>query len=159
MEKLRKQKKFLVEILAFCLMPNHIHLLVEQILNNGVSSFMSNFTNSYTRYFNNKRNRYGHIFQGKFKAVRVETDEQLLHASRYIHLNPYGSYLVKTYEELKQYPYSSFPEYLLPKISNFCNKKKVLSHFTRGQTYQKFVTNQADYQRKLEIIKHLLLEK
>jgi len=158
LEKLKTQRKFLVEIIAFCLMPNHFHLLLKQIINEGISNFISNFTNSYTRYFNTKRERKGPIFQGKFKAIRIENDEQLLHVSRYIHLNPYTSFIVKSAKEIENYPYSSFTKYLEKASAEFCDKKIILDQFKNLASYKKFVLDQADYQRKLEIIKHLLLE-
>lgn len=156
--QLKAQKKFLVEIIGFCLMPNHFHLLLKQLEENGISLFMSNFTNSYTRYFNIKQKRIGPLFQGKFKAVRIETGEQLLHVSRYIHLNPYSSYVIKTLNEIENYPYSSFPEYLSPEKSANCAKEIVLHDFKDIFSYKKFVLDQADYQRKLQNLKLLALE-
>src|SRR3990167_5879702 len=88
----------LVEIICYCLMPNHFHFLIRQLKDNGISIFMSQLSNSYTKYFNTKYNRVGALFQGTFKAVLVESDEQLLHLSRYIHLNPIVSGLVKDLE-------------------------------------------------------------
>jgi putative transposase len=159
LEKLQTQSKFLVEIIALCFMPNHFHLLLKQIQDNGISLFMANLTNSYTRYFNTKNERIGHLFQGKFKAVMIETDEQLLHVSRYIHLNPYSSYLVKNLSKLTDYPYSSLPEYIGISSTNFFQKEIILDQFKSISSYQKFVFDQADYQRSLEQIKHLALEK
>lgn len=159
LENLAKEKQFLVEIIAFCLMPNHFHFLLKQVKEGGISKFMSNFTNSYTRYLNVKNERNGPLFQGKFKAIRVETDEQLLHLSRYIHLNPYSSYVIKGIKDLEKYTYSSFLEYLGNSQTSFCSKEIVLDQFKNCKSYQKFVFDQADYQRKLEGIKHLTLEK
>lgn len=159
LEKLQAQSKFLVEIIALCLLPNHFHLLLKQAKENGISLFMANLTNSYTRYFNTKNDRTGHLFQGKFKAVMIETDEQLLHVSRYIHLNPYSSYLVKNLNQLNIYPYSSLPEYLDISSTNFFQKEIILGQFKSISAYKKFVSDQADYQRTLEQIKHLALEK
>ncbi len=156
-ENLRKQPK-LVEIISYCLMPNHFHLLLRQKTNNGIPRFLSNFSNSYTRYFNIKQKRVGSLFQGIFKAVRIETDEQLIHVSRYIHLNPVVSLVVKE-DKLDIYPWSSFPEYLDPKIEAICNQQEILSFFPTRKAYRKFVHNQIEYAKKLEEIKHLTLEK
>lgn len=158
LNRLKAKRKFLVEIIAFCLMPNHLHLLLKQVQDNGISTFMSNFSNSYTRYFNTNQKRVGPLFQGKFKAVRVETDEQLIHVSRYIHLNPYSSHVIKNLKELENYPYSSLPEYLNPKETDRCNKEIILHDFKELHSYKKFVFDQADYQRRLQEIKHLALE-
>lgn len=158
LKNLRVKEQFLVEIITYCLMPNHFHLLVTQVKEKGISTFIGNFTNSYTRYFNTKQERNGPIFQGKFSAVRMETEEQLWHVSRYIHLNPYTSYVVKTLEELENYPYSSFSEYLGKLDLNFCKKEIVLSNFKNLTAYKQFIFDQADYQRGLANIKHLLFE-
>lgn len=158
LERLKNKEKFLVEIIAFSLLPNHFHFLLKQTQENGVSIFMSNLTNSYTRYFNTKNKRTGPLFQGKFKAIMVETDEQLLHLSRYIHLNPYTSYVVKTFKDLEDYPYSSLPEYLGRSRANFFQKEIVLNQFKNVNSYKRFVFDQAEYQRKLEQIKHLAME-
>lgn len=158
LESLKKQKNFMVEFISFCLMPNHFHLLLQQLEDSGISKFCSNLTNSYTRYFNVKNKRKGPLFQGKFKAVRIETDEQLLHVTRYIHLNPYTSYVVKTLEELATYPYSSLSEYLKLRKEKTVDKEQVLCHFKTLKSFKSFTFNQADYQRKLEHIKHLTFE-
>lgn len=155
MDSLRKVNDKLVDIICFCLMPNHFHLLLNQLKDNGISKFMANLQNSFTRYFNTKYQRIGPLLQGQFKAVLIEDDSQLLHVSRYIHLNPYSSFVVKDLKNLEQYHYSSLPEYFGRADTQICNKEVVLSQI---KDYQKFVFDQADYQRKLEEIKHLILE-
>ena len=155
---LSNNTKKIVDITSFTFMPNHFHFLLKQNVNKGISKFLALFQNSYTRYFNTKNTRSGHVFQGQFKAVRVEDDEQLLHLNRYIHLNPHTSYVVKTFSELKQYPYSSLPEYLNNQKNSLCNIQEVLSHFSSLKKYEDFLFDQAGYQRALEKIKHLILE-
>jgi len=159
LKKLASKNNFWVEIITYCLMPNHFHLLLKQVLDGGISIFLSKFTNSYTRYLNTKEKKVGPLFQGKFKAIRVETDEQLVHLSRYIHLNPYTSYVIKPLKELESYPYSSFSEYLGQQKTTYCNKTVVLNNFKGVSSYKNFVFDQADYQRRLENIKHLALER
>lgn len=155
-ERLETEQNLLVEILAFCLMPNHIHFLLKQLQDNGVSKFMAKTTNSFGHYFNILNKRVGHLFQGNFGAVRIETDEQLVHVSRYIHLNPVSSYIIDV-NDLENYEYSSYPEYT-GKRKGFCSTQEVLSLFDSVNTYKAFVNNQADYARELENIKHLTLE-
>lgn len=155
----KKAADFLTDIICFCFMPNHLHFLLKQVVDGGISKFMSNVTNSYTRYLNTKRKRNGPLFQGKFKAVRVESDEQLLHLSRYIHLNPLTSYVIKDIGQLENYVYSSFPEYMGKIQSGFCQKEIVLGQFKGPNDYRKFVLDQVDYQRRLQEIKHLVLER
>jgi len=156
--ELKNKKEFLCEIIAFCFMPTHFHFLLKQKKDNGISKLLAYFSNSYARYFNTKKERSGALFQGRFKAVRVETEEQLVHLSRYIHLNPYTSHQVKSFKNLKNYPHSSFREYLGIVKTNFCYKKTVLHNFKSIKDYEKFVFDQADYQQALEENKHLVLE-
>lgn len=118
--------KKLVDIICYCLMPNHFHLLLKQSSDNGIAQFIRNLCNSYTKYFNVKRKRNGPLFQGRFKAVLVETNEQLLHLSRYIHLNPLVSYIVN---DLKSYPWSSYTEYT-SSTNNQCEKQIILEQFS-----------------------------
>ncbi len=144
----------LAEIICFCLMPNHFHILVKQIEDSGITTFLSKLSNSYTRYFNTKYKRVGPLFQGSFKAVRIEDDEQLLHVSRYIHLNPLIDYLTK---DLRTYPYSSYPEYL--RLSKgFCQKDIILNNFNPPLSYERFVLDQEDYGRTIKQLERRLLE-
>lgn len=146
-----------VEILCYCLMPNHYHILIKQVTENGVTEFIRLTTNSYSKYFNTKHKRSGPLFQGRFKAIRIKTDEQLLHVSRYVHLNPYSASLVGSFTQLLKYPFSSLIEYNKNK-EWLCNKKQVLEHFKSNTDYVQFVKNNAEYQRSLQRIKNLILE-
>lgn len=152
-----REKGELVEIVAFCLMPNHFHFLLKQLKDQGISKFISNFTNSYTKYFNTKNRREGPLFQGTFKAVLIETDEQLIHLSRYIHLNPIVAGIVEE-QKLEQYIASSYPEYLGQNINVICHKEAILGFFRSPLEYKKFVHDQISYAKKLNKIKHLALE-
>ena len=145
---------FLVEIVSFCLMPNHFHLLLKQAADEGITKFLSKLSNSYTKYFNTKYQRVGPLFQGSFKAVRMESDEQLIHTCRYIHLNPLIDYLVK---DLRAYPYSSYPEYLGLK-NEFCQKESGMGSFSSPEEYEKFVLDQEDYGRSIKLIERTILE-
>lgn len=149
--------KLQVDILAYCLMPNHFHLLLKQAADAGISRFVSKFCDSYSKYFNVKHDRVGPLFQGPFKAVRVESEEQLIHLSRYIHLNPTSSFLIKE-SELDSYPWSSLPEYLAPQGNTVSNPKCIGGLFKSPGKYRDFVHNQIDYAQKLEHIKHLVFD-
>src|SRR3989344_2475546 len=83
-----KPRKLLVEIFCFCIMPNHYHLLVRQLVENGITLFMRKSGTGYTNYFNKKYDRVGPLFQGKFKAVLVKKEQHVLYLPHYIHLNP-----------------------------------------------------------------------
>jgi putative transposase len=157
MDNLKKRSSLLVEIFAYCLMPNHFHLLLRQIKEKGIPKMLANLQNGYARYFNLKHKRQGALFQAMFRAVRIETDEQFLHISRYIHLNPSSSCLVEI-DNLSFYLWSSFPEYLGKQPVGFVNGQTILNLIGGKEKYKKFVFNQAEYQRELDKIKHLSLE-
>lgn len=134
-------------------MPNHFHLQVRQLKENGISIFMSQVLNSYTKYFNTKYERVGALFQGAFKSVLIETDEQLIHLSRYIHLNPVVSGISKNPED---YHWSSYHEYLEEPV--LCSPSEVLNFFQSKEKYKEFVQDQIEYGTILEILKHQTLE-
>lgn len=143
----------IVEIICYCLMPNHFHFLIKQLKENGVSNFIGQLSNSYTKYFNIKYDRVGSLLQGPFKAVRIGTDEQLVHVSRYIHMNPVVSGLVKNLEE---YKWSSYPEYLNQPV--ICTISEILSFFHSKEKYKDFVEAQIGYGTTLEILKHRAID-
>lgn len=144
----------LVEIFCYCLMPNHFHFMVRQLKTNGISIFMSQLANSYTKYFNTKRKRIGPLLQGAFKITRVETDQQLIHLSRYIHINPVVAGLT---DRPENYVWSSYKEYA-DGISGFCSTDAVLSFFPSRNEYRKFTEEQIDYAKALGIIKHQVVD-
>lgn len=145
----------IAEIIAYCLMPNHFHFLIKQTKDGGITEFISKLTNSYTRYYNTKYNRVGPLFQGEFKAVLVDYDEQLLHLSRYIHLNPLVAYLIK---DLADYEWSSYNEYINSKQEGICSKQEVLAFFKSSQEYKQFILDQVDYALQIAHLQHKLIE-
>jgi len=156
---LKKKDETQIEISAYCLMDNHFHFLLKQLTKSGISRFMANLQNGYAKYFNIKTSRAGPLFQSIFKAVRIATDEQLLHVSRYIHLNPSTGYLVDI-NNLPTYKWSSLSEYLGEVTNNlsFISKDMILGLIGGTDKYRQFVFDQAQYQRELGLIKHLTLE-
>ncbi len=145
-----------VEIVCYSLMPNHFHLLVKQCTDDGISVFMRHIGDSYTKYINTRHNRVGPLFQGTFKAIRIEDDEQLLHVSRYIHINPVVSHIIKP-ENLQQYPWSSLQDYI-HRSSTVVNSSPILSNFSSINKYMDFLTDHLDYTNSLDTIKHLTYE-
>jgi putative transposase len=152
------------QVLGYCLMSNHFHLLLRQEIDNGISSHLKEFQNSYTRYFNLRHNRTGPLFSTQFKAVRIETENQFLHVSRYIHLNPYSSKIIKSKNEIFTYPWSSAHIYTdqKPTISTnhypFLNETLLGSHFQTKKHLRQFTLDNTDHQRHLKQIQHLALE-
>lgn len=135
-----------ITLLAYCLMPNHFHLLIRQRDYDGINHFMRSFMSEYVRYFNTKYDRVGSLFQGPYKAVKVISEEQWIYLSKYIHRNPLD---LKAFREspgrLSDYPYSSYPNYLGFFQQTWVNTKDILDHFRNNhQKYQKFVESQEE---------------
>lgn len=144
----------MVDILCYCLMPNHFHFLVRQLKDKGISIFISQLSNSYTKYFNTKYKRVGPLLQGAFKSVLVDNESQLLHLSRYIHINPVVSHIVN---DLDKYPWSSYNEYI--KLGDIlCSTNEILGFFPTKEKYKEFLENQIEYGETLESIKHQLVD-
>lgn len=155
-----------IKLLAYCLMPNHFHLLIKQKTANGITKFMRQICTSYVMYFNHRYNRVGGLFQDIYKAVLIETDPYLLHLSRYIHLNPTemlvtGTDPVKCYHN---YPYSSYSQYLGKCKANWIHPEEILSFFKTAQktnlkdilSYQSFIEDYS--QQSKEILGNSTLE-
>ncbi len=144
----------LIDIVAYCLMPTHTHFILKQLKTNGISIFMGNIQNSFSHFFNMHHHRKGPLWESKFKNIVVENDNQLLHLTRYIHLNPTSAGLVKKPEKWK---FSSYLEYL----NKLSETNQILSYDNlleiKPSNYQKFVNDRKDYQQKLSIIKKLIL--
>lgn len=154
---LEKNSKSYVDLTSYCLMPNHFHLLIKQNVENGIVKYLGDFQNGYVKFFNLRNDRVGPLFQGRFKAVNISSDNQLLHVSRYIHLNPSTSNLIKI-DQLENYKWSSFPEYLGSNNFCFCEKDIILNNYKDRNAYRKFVFDNAEYQKDLRRIEHLNLE-
>ena len=100
--------KRVVEIIAFCIMPNHFHLLIKEVEEGGISAYMQRVLNAYGKYYNTKYVRTGHVFQGPYRIVHIEDEVQLMHASAYIHRNPRE--ILKWKDRYEEYPWSSFSD-------------------------------------------------
>lgn len=146
----------LVEIISYCLMPNHYHLVLKQIEEGGISRLARIVSDGYVKYFNKVHDRVGPLFQGKFQSVHIEDDNQLLHLTRYQHLNPVTAGLVPA-PRITDYRWSSYNEYLGNAVG-FCTKNLVLEKFSSKAKYKRFVEDYADYAKKLKKIDYLLLE-
>ena len=147
-----------VDIIAYCLMPNHFHFLLRQKKDQGISKFMADFQNSLTKYSNTRRMKFGSILQTPFKAILIENDYYLTHLSRYIHLNPYSSVIVKTHQDLLSYRWSSLGEFCQPSHQRICQPKIILDQFKNRQDYQNFVLEQTDHQLEIKLLESLIIE-
>jgi len=145
----------MVKILAYCLMPNHFHFLLREEQQGGISQFISKWSNSYSKYFNTKNKRVGPLFQGTFKAVHIETDEQLLQVTRYIHLNPLTSFLVQK-EDLIKYPWSSLAELTGNSTKNLASSEVIVNNFKTTENYIDFLMDYSSYSQQLHELKNSL---
>ncbi|MEG3861282.1 transposase [Microcoleus sp. herbarium12] len=139
-----------VDILAYCLMPNHYHLLV-YLKTNRFSNLMQAFTLSYAKAINKRYQRVGSLFQGRFEAIHVDTEEYLLHLTRYIHLNPVCANIVKKAED---WEFSSYQEYLDLRQSSLPKIDGVRSQFQSADAYRYFLEDLTSD----KLIQHLTFE-
>ena len=131
--KIHKQKP-LVNFIAFCLNPNHYHFILQQATEKGIEKYMHRLGTGYTKYFNNKYKRGGVLFQGKFKAINIDSNEYLLRLSAYINLN----YLVHKLGSSASK--SSWNEYIATQ-KGICNKRIILNQFKNVDEYKNFATD------------------
>jgi len=158
-----------IDLLAYGLMPNHFHLLLKQKTRKAATQLLRRICTCYSMYFNKKYNRVGRLFQSIFKGVLIDTEQYLLHLSRYIHLNPVidrvePCYGYKPCQKPIEYPFSSYANYLGERSAPWLKTDLVLSFFKTAQrsslrdvlSYQSFVE---DYiQDSAEILGDLTLE-
>ncbi len=133
-----------LEILSYCLMPNHFHLFIYQDEVKAMQKLMRGVMTSYSKYFNKRYNRRGPLFESRYKAVLVSNQSYLEHISRYIHLNP---------KDWQNYPYSSLP-YLLGELSaEWIVSGKVSDLFSSKKEYINFLKDYQGHKRMLGEIK------
>ena len=147
----RKKRKLLVEIFAFCFMPNHFHLIVKQKIENGISKFMQKLGTGYTMYFNTRYERKGVLFQSKYKIKLVFSEEHFVYLPHYIHLNPLDLIGIKwregkvdnpekAAEFLESYRWSSYLDYIGRKNFPSVTQREFLSEvFGGGQGYKQSI--------------------
>lgn len=146
-----KERIKLVEIICYCLMPNHFHFILKQLREGGISLFMKKLGGGFANYVNLKYDRCGPLFQGRFKAKLIKTDSQLLHLSRYIHLLNPGELVEPKIREgvikdksrlekfVKNYKWSSYSDYLEIGRHPAIDKDFVMNYFKDAKDYEKFV--------------------
>lgn len=140
----------IIDVMAYCIMPSHIHLILKERKEGGIVKFTASILKSYSQYFNKKYGRKGPLWESRFNNVLIKTDEQFIHLTRYIHLNPVTAYIVNNPIEWK---HSSFREYV-----GAINDEDRMCFFSEyldmdPAAYKEFVNSQIDYQRKLALLK------
>lgn len=140
-----KERKYLIEIVAYCLNSNHYHFILKQGNNeNGIKLFMQRLGNSYTKYFNEKHKRNGALFQGRFKSTHIEPNN-FLRMSVYVNCNSE----IHGIHPAKSYRWCSFSEYLGKEENKLCEKGVILDQFRNSQDYLKYaVENIADFRER-----------
>lgn len=147
-----------VELNLFTIMPDHFHLLVQERTRRGISLYLQRLQNGYAKYFNTKYKKRGHLFQGAFRAIPVETDEQLLYLSAYIHRNPRE--LREWRNKEAKYPWSSYQDLIKKnRWGELLKPDIVLNQFSNTNTYHEFLkTSTAKLEPGESPIENLLLE-
>lgn len=160
----------LVEVLAFCLMPNHPHLLLRQIKNDGITKFMRKIGTGLAGYLNRKYDRKGHVFQNRFSAVHIKDESQLKNVFVYIHTNPIALIEPEWKEKgikdpekaikfLEEYKWSSYPDYIgknnFPSVTD---RGFILEVMGGKQACKEFVENWMRYKGEISEFTELALE-
>ena len=156
------REKPLVAIGAYVLMPNHFHILITEVEENGISKFMQKISTAYSMYYNQKYQRTGGLFEGKFKASYISNDRYLKYLFSYIHLNPvklidkkWKEDGIKNKEEalkyLNNYFYSSYLDYIGKDRlhSSIISKKNFPDYFPSQKTFQKEIIDWISYQEDI----------
>ncbi len=170
--KERKKRKMLVEILAFCLMRDHIHLLVRQLRDGGISKFMRKIGAGYGIYYNRKYHRKGHLFEGRYKIVHIENNEQLKTAFVYLHTNPVAlvvpnwkekgikiNNLKKIIKFLENYKWSSYSDYLGKKNFPSLTSREFLTKVMGGvEGCREFVNGWLQFKKELADFDQISIE-
>ena len=136
-----------IQLLSYCLMPNHFHLLLYQANEGAMQRLMRGVMTAYSRYFNKKYDRSGGLFETRYKASRISSDTYLMHITRYIHLNP---------KEWREYPYSSLRFYLQAHDEDWVDEQPIVALFPSRESYGDFVAKYEGIKDTLEQIKHEL---
>jgi len=163
----KEPRKLLVDILAFCLMPNHYHLLLSPRGEGSIPQFMHKVNMGYSKYFNQKHERVGTLFQGPYKHISVTNEIHFLHLPFYVHFNPLDlsypewrenkiSNPKKALEFLKSYRWSSHLDYLgIKNFPSVLNMKPLMEIFGNNKDYQKLVEN---YLKDIQVDQEIILE-
>ena len=150
LRQIRKYSAGCADIVAYCLLPNHYHLIL-YLINSDLSTQMMALSVSYTRAINKRYHRVGSLFQGQFESILIDRDEYLLHLSGYIHRNPVKAGLVKHPQE---WEFSSYCDYVDLRNGSLPKPDIVLSQVPSREAYRVFVEESISE----SAIKHLLTD-
>lgn len=143
-------KKRQVDLVSFCLMPNHFHLIVYERGEGGIAKYMQRSLNAYTKYFNTLHSKSGHVFQGTYQAVHISSNDQLLYASAYVHRN--ARKLSEWARKVASYPWSSYRDCVTKnRWGNLLDSKIILDQFDDGKEYKEWVETSGAKENEWEI--------
>ncbi|MCX6763138.1 MAG: transposase [Candidatus Moranbacteria bacterium] len=142
----------LVKIVAYCLNPNHYHLILKQIKDNGIEKFMHKVGLGYSKYFNHRHKRSGVLFQGKFQAINIDSNEYLLYLSAYVNKNKF----IHGYDN--EFNFSSLNEYIGKSKVSLCSKNVILKQFRNKEEYNEYLKVNAKHLKEKKELKKYLLE-
>jgi putative transposase len=145
----RYAPRYRVTVIAYCLMPNHYHLLVRQESDAPLSRFVNVLFNAYVQAVNRQRYRRGPLFEGRFKHIWVDRGEYLIHLCRYIHLNPVKAGLAA---QPDGWPYSNYLEWLDRRAGSLKDAAFIHQHFPTSEAYRLFVADAEDEARQHECL-------
>ncbi len=148
-------KRRIVELTTFCIMPNHFHLIIKELKEGGISTYMQRVLNAYAKYYNTKYTKSGHVFQGPYGVVYIEDDRQLLYLSAYIHRN--SREISKWFNREDQYPWSSYQDFVEEnRWRNLLLPQIILEQFKNKDKYREFIkTSTAKFhEEELDYLSH-----
>jgi REP element-mobilizing transposase RayT len=134
-----------LNIIAYCLMPNHFHLILKQRVPGAIPAFIKQVCDGYAKAINRSLHRTGHLFEGPYRMKPVGSDEYILHLSRYIHLNPVRAKLAARPE---QWEFSSYRSYITDDDDSFVRTTVVMNICGGAKVYRKFVEEYSDAERR-----------
>ena len=150
-----RKRDSLVEVVAYCLNPNHYHFILKQVVDKGIGKFFHKIGTSHSKYYNDKYKRNGSLFQGAYKAIMIDSNEYLLYLSAYVNKNNF----IHGYSKNKIWKYSSLPEYLGIRKSKIINKNIILDQFRNIGEYKIFLRDNALYMKGNKELKRYLIER
>ena len=146
----------LVELVAYCLNPNHYHFIIKQFKDGGIAKFMQKLGTSYTMYFNARQSRSGVLFQGKFKSIHIDSNDYLLYLSAYVNAN---NFIHGLNEKSEDWAYSSYLDYVGQRTGKLCKKDIILGQFDNNfLEYAKYIKDNALYLKEKKEMERYILE-
>jgi REP element-mobilizing transposase RayT len=151
--KIKSKSEKIVEVVSYCLNPNHYHLILKQLEDRGIEKFMQRLGTSHAMYFNKKYKRSGTLFQGPFKSIHIDSNEYLIYLSAYVNKNNF----IHGYTADDSWKYSSLNDFLGKSKNEFVNVNPVLSQFRNIKDYEKYLNkNASHFKSKKEMEDHIL---